>query len=216
MELLELKSVWDAVVDDTLSKDTMDASGVAECIRKDSKSVLAQLKKAMYVKFSLGGLFLFVFLVLLTGSYLEPEQYTFYEAIFDVTDNRIFLGAGILFLTVMLSWNIRAFRAIRHFERSATSIKESLKRFIPVMNGTIQLNVYSSAIFDSIALGWICYLVNRKTGFVEGSFQIAGLVLLAVILGAIVFYSLARLKQKVKFGNYLNQLKSNLEDLDEK
>ena len=73
-----------------------------------------------------------------------------------------------------------------------------------------------SFAFNSIALGWIAYLLNNKKGFVEGTFQKMFLVMLVIIVGAVVFYFLSHYEQKVKFGNYLNQLKSNLKDLNEK
>ncbi|WP_432410849.1 hypothetical protein [Rasiella sp. SM2506] len=216
MELLELKSVWNAVVDETISKDNVDEFVVEKSIKKDSKSVLAKIRRVMYFKFSLGGLSLLVSFVMLIGSFINPEQFTFYEAIFDLTDNRIFLATIIVFMSAMLSWNFKAFREIKRFETKATTIKESLKKFIHIMGRTIKLNVYSGVTFNSIAFGWIAYLLNNKKGFIEGTFEVTLLVLFVIIISAVVFYFLSRYEQKVKFGNYLNQLKSNLEDLNEK
>ena len=215
MELVELKSVWEAVVEESISKDTIDVYGVEQTISKDSNSVLAKIKRVMYFKFLLGFFFLFLFLFLLLGSFLNPEKFTFYEAILDTQDNQIFLVTGILFITAMLSCNYRAFREIIFFEASASTVKESLRRFIGIMEKTIRLNIYISTAFDSIALGWIAYLVNKKAGLVEGAIQLSALVIVAALIGAVVFYFIAHFKQKVKFGNYLDQLKSNLEDLNE-
>jgi len=216
MELLELKSVWKGVVDETISKDNVDEFVVEKSIKKDSSSVLAKIKRVMYLKFSLGGLSWLISLVMLIGSFITPEQFTFYEAIFDLTDNRIFLATIIVFMSALLSWNFRAFREIKHFETKSVSIKESLNKLIDFIGRTIKLNVYSGAAFNSVALGWIFYLVNNKKGFVEGVLQITLMVLLVTTVGAVVFYFLSRFEQKVKFGNYLNQLKSNREDLNEK
>ena len=216
MELLELKSVWDVVVEDTISKERMDEFVVEKSIKKDSKSVLAKIKRVMFFKFAFGGLSLVICLIMLIGSYANPEKFTFYENIFDLIDNRIFLATIILFMAAMLSWNFKAFREIKHFETKATTVKESLARFISIMGLTIKLNVYSGAAFNSVAFGWICYLANNKKGFVEGTFQIALMVTLVTILGAVIFYYLSRYEQKLKFGNYLNQLKSYLKDLQEK
>jgi len=116
----------------------------------------------------------------------------------------------------MLSWNFRAFHEIKQFETKTTNIKVSLEKFIGIMVKTIKLNVYSSIVFNSVALGWIAYLVNNKKHFIEGTFQIMLLVLLVVIFSAIAFYFLSNYEQKVKFGNYLTLLKSNLDDLNEK
>ena len=56
MELLELKSVWDVVVEDTISKERVDEFVVEKSIKKDSKSVLAKIKRVMLFKFAFGGL----------------------------------------------------------------------------------------------------------------------------------------------------------------
>lgn len=216
MELLELKSVWNAVVDQTISTEKVDEFVVEKSIKKDSKSVLGKIKKVMHFKFLFGTITLLVCMAMLIGSFISPKEFTFYESFFDVTDNRIFLVTIIVFISAMLSWNFRAFSEIKHFEKSPTSIKESLKRFIAIMGKTIKLNIYSGVAFNSIAFGWIAYLVNNKNHFVEGAFQVTLLVVLVIIVGAVVFYLLSSYEQKVKFGNYLNQLKSNLEDLNEK
>lgn len=215
MEFVELKSVWEAVVEESISKDTIDVYGVEQSISKDSNSVLAKIKRVMYFKFLLGFFFLFLFLFLLLGSFLKPGKFTFYEAILETQDNQIFLVTGILFITAMLSCNYRAFREIIFFEANASNVKESLRRFIGIMEKTIRLNIYISTTFDSIALGWIAYLVNKKAGLVEGAIQLSALVIVAATIGALAFYFVARFNQKVKFGNYLDRLKSNLEDLNE-
>ncbi|WP_411767290.1 hypothetical protein [Winogradskyella sp. A3E31] len=216
MELLELKSVWKAVVDETISKNNVDELVVEKFIKKDSKSVLVKIKRVMYFKFIFGTLTLLVCFVMLIGSYKNPEQFRFLEPLFSLIDNRIFLATIIVFMTAMLSWNFRAFREIKRFETKTTTIKESLKKFIDIMGKTIKLNVYSGVAFNSAAFGWIAYLVNNRNHFVEGTFKITLLVVLVILFGAVVFYFLSRYEQKVKFGNYLNQLKSNLKDLDEK
>jgi hypothetical protein len=213
---MELKSVWSSVINEKISRDTVGEDVVEKSIRKDSKAVLARLKKVMYLKFSLGGLCLVLCSVVLTGSFFAPEKFTFYEFIFDLADNRIFLATLIAFLMGMLTWNLRAFREIKRFEISATSVKESLHRFIGIMEKTIKLNVYSETVFNAMALAWVCYLANNKIGFADGIFQIVVIVGLALGLGAIVFYYLSTYQQKIKFGGYLKQLKSNLDDLGEK
>lgn len=216
MELLELKSVWDVVVSEAISKENVDEFVVEKSIKKNSRSVFAKIMRVMYFKFSLGGLSLLICFAMLIGSFIHPEQFTFYEAIFDLTDNRVFLTTIIIFMSAMLSWNFRAFREIKRFETRVTNVKESLKKLFSIIGKTIKLNIYFGTTFNSIALGWICYLANKKMDFVESMFQTILLVILTTVVSAIVFYYLSRYEQKIKFGNYLNQLKSNLEDLDEK
>lgn len=216
MELLELKSIWDAVVDETISQEKVDEFVVEKSIKKDSKSVLGKIKRVMYFKFIFGGLTLVGSIVMLIGSFITPEKFTFLENIFDIIDNRIFLANVFLFMSAMLSWNFRAFREIQNFQMRPINVKLSLARFIGIMGQAIKLNVYSSVVFNSIALGWMCYLVNNYKRFVEGTLQISFLVIGVVSISAFIFYFLSRFEQKMKFGNYLNQLRSNFKDLEEK
>ena len=216
MEILELKSVWNAVVEDTISKDSVDEFMVENSIKEDSKSVLTKIKKVMYIKFSIGGLSLIVCSAMLVGSFIEPEKFTFLESIFNLIDNRVFLATIIIFMSAMLSWNFKAFRAINLFETNSSNVKASLARFINIMGQTIKLNIYSGAIFNAMALGWIFYLINNKKSYITGTIETILITTSVFISGVVLFYFLSQYEQKIKFGNYLNQLKSNLEDLQEK
>lgn len=68
-----------AVVDETILKDNVDEFLVEKSLKKDSKSVLAKIKRVMYFKFSLGGLALVICVVMLIGSIIDPAKFTFYE-----------------------------------------------------------------------------------------------------------------------------------------
>ena len=216
MELLELKSVWNTVVDEIIPKDTIDTFVLEKSIKKDSKAVLGKIKRVMYFKFIFGTFSIIFGSVLFIGSFINPDKFTFLKTIFSLIDHQIFLVTIIAFMVTMLIWNFRAFYEIKQFESKTTNIKVSLEKFIGIMAKTIKLNVYSSIAFNSVALGWIAYLVNNKKHFIEGTFQTALLVAAVVMVSAITFYFLSNYEQKLKFGNYLNQLKSNLNDLNEK
>ncbi|MHA7059624.1 hypothetical protein ACWGOQ_0020525 [Aquimarina sp. M1] len=216
MDLLELKSVWSTVIDETILKDNVDEFILEKSIKKDSKSVLGKIARVMYLKFSLGGLSLVFCIAMLIGSFINPKQFRFYETIFDITDNRIFLVTGTVFLSAMLSWNFKAFREIKRFETSTSNVKESLKKFIDLMQKAIRLNIYFGTAFNAIALGWAWYLVNNKKGFIEETLLITLMIILVIIVSIVLFYFLSRYEQKIKFGNYVGQLKSYLSDLNEK
>ncbi len=215
MELLELKSVWDVVIEKTISKEHVDEFVVAKSIKKDSKTVLTKIKRVMFLKFFLGGLSLILCVGVLVGSFIEPEKITFYEGIFSLSDIRAFLATVIIFLAGMLSWNFRAFLKIKHFETKAVSVKESLKKFIDIMDKTIKLNIYSGVVFNSLALGWIFYIINNKKEIFTDTVEIVLMTVLIVVLGIVLSFFMNRYEQKIKFGNYLNHLKSNLEDIEE-
>ncbi len=216
MELLELKSIWNVVIEETISKDKMDEFVVEKSIKKESKTVLAKIKKVMYLKFAVGGLSLVLCVVMLIGSFMEPEKFTFYENILDLTDNRIFMATFILFMSMMLSWNFRAFREIKNFQTIATSVKESLGRVIGIMERTIKLNVYFGALFNAMVLGWVFYLLNNKKDFFMSTIEVVLATALVFLIGIFLFYFLSSYEQKIKFGNYLDQLKLYLKDLQEK
>lgn len=216
MELLELKSVWNAVVEVTLSDERVDGSAVERSIKKDSRSVLAKIKRVMYFKFFFGGLTLVTCLVVFIGSFINPAKFAFHEAIFDLADNRMFLATGIIFISAMLSWNFKAFQEIKRFETTARSVKKSLEKFVAIMAKTIRLNIYSGTAFNAMVFGWICYLINTKLDVVTGTIPIIFMAIGVIALSGLIFYVLARYEQKVKFGNYVDQLKSNLNDLQEK
>lgn len=216
MELLELKSIWKAVIEEAISKNKMDELIVEKSIRKNSKTVVAKIKRVMYVKFVIGGLSLVLCIYMLIGSFMEPENFTFYENIFDLTDNRIFLATFILFMSMMISWNFRAFREIKNFQTITTSVKESLGGVIGIMERTIKLNVYFGVLFNATALGWVFYLLNNKKDFFISTVEVVLATASVFLLGGFLFYFLSIYEQKIKFGNYLNQLKLLLKDLQEK
>ncbi|MEM7086674.1 MAG: hypothetical protein AAF489_10860 [Bacteroidota bacterium] len=216
MELLELKSIWDGVVDETISNNSVDEFVVGKSIKKESKTVLTKIKKVMYLKFAIGSLSLVICWVMLIGSLLNPEKFTFYENIFNLSDNRIFLVTVITFMSAMLAWNFKAFRKIRHFETRSNNVTESLRRFVRIMENTIKLNVYSGVAFNSVAFGWIFYLLNNKKDYFTGAMEVFLMTTLVIIIGGFLSYFLSRFEQKIKFGNYVDQLKSLLNDLKEK
>ncbi|NCP60010.1 MAG: hypothetical protein GW839_06880 [Flavobacteriales bacterium] len=215
MELLELKSVWNVVIENTISEEHVDEFVVAKSIKKDSKSLLNKIKRVMYLKFFLGGLTLMLCTAILVGSFIKPESFTFYPSVFDLKDNRLLLVTIVVFMTLMLSWNFRAFREINRFETTASTIKESLGKFIRIMEKTIQLNVYFGTVFNTLAFGWIFYIIINRKGFLESNIEIVLMTALVMVVGAILSFFISHFEQKLKFGNYLNQLKSNLKDLDE-
>lgn len=215
MELIELKSVWDVVVKDTISKERVDDFVVTKSIKKDSKSVLNKIKRVMYFKFFLGGLSLILCAAVLCGSFIKPEEFTFYKNIFSLSDNRIFLGTIVVYITAMLSWNFKAFQEISRFETTTASVKESLMKFINIMEKTIQLNIYSGAAFNALALGWVFYLINSKKGFFMDTIEIVLMTTLVMVVGVILSFFMSRFEQKLKFGKNLDVLKENLADLAE-
>ncbi len=214
MELLELKSTWDVIVEDTAAKNFVDDFLVSKSIRKGSKMALAKIKRVMYMKFFLGGASLIYCMVFIVGSYVDPDQFSFLEGIMSLSDNRLLLASAALFLASMLSWNYLAFKEIKQFETKANDLKRSLRKFTKILSRTIKLNIYFGTLFNALAVGWVFYLADNKFAFLEGKGVILIATLGVVVSSAVFFFFLNRYDQKVKFGNHLEALKEDLEDLE--
>ncbi|MGB3468232.1 MAG: hypothetical protein WBA74_23300 [Cyclobacteriaceae bacterium] len=214
MELLELKSVWDVVVKDTIARDHVDDFVVAKVIKKDSKALLSKIKRVMYAKFVLGGVTLVAGIVMVIGLFAEPDKFTFLEKIFSLTENKVFLSSVVLFVAGMLSGNYFAFREIARFNYGV-NLHTSLQRFIKIMEQTIKLNVYSGSIFNSVALTWIFYAFTYRNEPFQWNISGFGSVMIVSVLAFIVMYIISRYEQRLKFGNHLDQLKSQLKEMEE-
>jgi NADH:ubiquinone oxidoreductase subunit 6 (subunit J) len=215
MELLELKSVWDTVINETTKKEQLTEFEVANTIKKDSKNALSKIKRVMYFKFIIGSLTLSISLLMLIGTFVIPEKVNFFEEFFNINENRIFLSSIIIFIGFMLSANYKPFIEIKQFNRSSENIKNSLKRFIVIMEKTIKINIYSGAIINSTLFTWVFYAVAFKTE--PFSWNLKGFIFIAVpFITFSLFYLLGKYEQKIKFGNHLKKLKSCLKEIEEK
>jgi len=216
MELLELKSAWDVVVKYSISRDDVDEFVVTRIIMKDSKTALSKIKRVMYFKFIFGGFTLIVGAVMIIGLFVSPNKFIFLENIFSLTENKAFLSSVVLFMAGMLTANYQAFKEIARFSYGV-DLKSSLQRFIKIMTLTIKINIYSGAIFNSFALTWIFYVFAYRDELFKWNIK-AFIVLTVSIVTFVGMYFLSRYEQKIKFGNHLNELKSQLkeiEDIDE-
>lgn len=214
MELLELKSVWKTVIDETTKKEQLTEFEMANRIKKDSKNALSKIKRVMYFKFIIGGLTLAVSLLILIGTFTIPEKFNFFDTIFNITENRIFLSSIIVFISYMLSSNYKPFIEIKQFSRSSENIKDSLRRFIHIMEKTIKINIYSGALFNSALFTWIFYAFAFKNE--PFSWNPKGFILLAIpFVTFTLLYLWSKYEQYLKFGKKLNQLKTCLKEFEE-
>ncbi|GAB4242690.1 MAG: hypothetical protein Tsb0034_20210 [Ekhidna sp.] len=214
MELLELKSVWDVVVKDTINRDYADEYVVTKVIKKDSKAVLSKIKRVMYAKFVFGGLTLVAGIVMVIGLFVAPNKFTFLNKIFSLTENKVFLSSVVLFVAGMLTANYLAFKQIIRFDYGV-DLRTSLERFIKIMGQTIRLNVYSGAIFNSAAITWVIYAFVYRNEPFQWNIRGLGLVMIVSVLAFIVMYFISRYEQRIKFGNHLDELKSQLKEMEE-
>lgn len=213
MELLELKSAWDIIIQETISKNSIDEFVITKSANSRSKTVLSKIKRVMYFKFIFGGLTLLSGIVMVAGLFIAPEKFIFLERIFNLNENRIFLSSVVLFVSGMLFANFLVFRGIINFNHSI-NLKSSLQRFIKIMERTIKLNIYSGTIFNTAAITWVFYAFYFKgEPFLWGARLIVLAIVPFITFTAMYFWS--RYEQQLKFGNYLNQLKSNLKDIEQ-
>lgn len=214
MKLSELKSTWNALEEEKAPKDTSAILGLERLPKTHSRSTLAKIKRSLLFKLWFAGTTLLISSTILTGSFIRPAKFTFFESFLDLTDNRILLVTMVIFLVIILIGNARAFKEIRSFQTKADTIKVSLAHFIGIMERTIRLNIFTNTAFNTLVVGWIGFLIGQRTG-IFGEVEPLMVPLALGGLGALLFYRLAQYGQQLKFGRYLDQLKSNLKTLKE-
>lgn len=212
MELLELKSIWDVVIQDTITRNSIDEFVVSQSTKKGSGAILGKIKRVMYLKFLLGGVTLAACISALIGLLATPEKFTFFQSAFTLLEQRIFLLNGVVFIMGMLAANYMAFREIKSFNHG-TDIRTSLRRLIRIMRRTIRLNTYTGAIFNAFTFTWIFYVMALRNEPFSWRIEVL-IVAIVSFVTCILFYFLSRYEQKLKFGNYLKTLKENLESLE--
>lgn len=103
MELLELKSVWNSVIEEASSHEYIDENKVANTIKKDSKNILSKIKRVMYFKFVFGSFTLAASALMFIGTFIIPKKVNFLEDVFTITENKLFLSSIIIFISFMLN-----------------------------------------------------------------------------------------------------------------
>ena len=107
MELVELQSIWEGVVEDTTSMPGIDEYVTEKTIHNNSESVLGKIKRIMKIKFVFGGITILLCVLLLLGSFIDPDQYRILENLLSIEENRIFLSSAMVIHCLYDSMELR-------------------------------------------------------------------------------------------------------------
>ncbi len=215
MELIELKMIWQSTNASTLERDFVEEHVVSKTIHKKSNTEISKIKRVMRFKLVFGSFISIMMILFAIVSILKPMKITFLNSIFSSPwEYTIFFSSMALSIGAMVFYNYKAFRVISKFQASSSNLMESLSQVIRVMENTMKLNVYSDAIMTPIIVTWITYMKV----FNERGLTLKAEIIVLVIVPFLTFcfsYYFQRFAQKLKFGNYVNRLKSFLRTFEQ-
>lgn len=213
MELAELQTAWRLVDAEIQSRDSVKEPVLAESIHRRSHSELADIKRALQQKFVIGGLVAAISVGASLASMLAPEEFHPLDFIFKAGETAFFYATLAVSLSVMLGFNYRAYRAIKAIEQQAENVRTTLRQFVSVMEKSIRFNIYSDTFMSPIFISWFYYAYAFRDQPLTWGPRAAVLFILPVLVGFLSFY-VQRYIQHLKFGQYLERLKTYLKSLD--
>lgn len=215
MELAELQSVWSFVTADIEQKDLVDERTVAQTMHKRSKAELANIKRAMHYKFIFGGVTGIICAGSAIASVLVPEHFHPLDVIFGTTETIIFYTTLAIALFTMLWFNHRAYQQIYQVQNGAGDLRSSLGQFIEVMEEAIRFNIYSDTFMSPVFFTWFYYAYAFRDHPLAWDLRTLVLMLFPFAVGIFSFF-VQRYLQHLKFGRYLDRLKTYLQALEPK
>lgn len=215
MELTELQSVWSLINAEIESRELVDEQMVSTTIRKRSNTELSNIKRSLHLKFVMGSVVTLISAGATIASVWFPEKFQPLDFLFNSTETILFYATLTVSLSTMLRFNYRAYREIQSVQTSAVDLKTALERFISVMTTAIRFNIYSDTFMSPIFFTWFYYAYAFQDQMPAWDLRTLMLVILPLAVGIFSFF-VQRYLQYLKFGRYLNRLKSYLETLEAK
>mgnify|MGYP000185406337 CR=1 FL=1 len=208
----ELLLAWEEVQIEDLRN--IEPQEMHQLMHRPSQLELAQIKRSLRLKFLIGGAVFVLFLILATGSFFNTQALQYLEIEISPLNIQLFLWSITISLSLMLAINYRAYQRLQALQTRAHSLKAMLEEFILAMEKAIRFNIYSDTLMTPILITWAYYIkAYEKTAFQWG-LQAAFLLLLPLIIGTLSYY-FQRYQQELRFGQYLQRLKSILRSLEE-
>jgi len=211
MDLIELKSAWNLLQQDVISKDKVDEEEIMASVHSKSKSEISKIKRGLQVKFVIASVSILFAAALALLSIIKPALNPL-DFIFSHVESAAFLGLMALSLAAMVCFNLRAYSQIEAVESSALNLKENLQIFIGAMNKAIAFNIYSDTFMTPIIVTWVYYAYAFRDHPFDTDLRTAFLFILPILTG-VLSYLLGRFMQQLKFGKYLGRLSGYLESL---
>lgn len=213
MEYEELLLAWEEVQVEDLQ--IMEPQEMHQLIHRPSQLELAQIQRSLRLKFFIGGAALVVCLISATGSFFNTESLHYLEVEISSMKLQLFFWCIAISLSLMLAINHRAYRRLKNLQAKAHPLKEMLQEFIQAMEQAIQFNIFSDTLMTPIVLTLAYYMKAYEEIPFQWDLRAAFLLLLPLIIGTFSYY-FQRYQQRLRFGQYLQRLKSLLESLEER
>lgn len=211
MDLIELKSAWDLLQQDVISKDKVEEDKILTSVHSKSKSEISKIKRGLQVKFVIASVSIVFAGALALLSLIKPALNPL-DFIFSPLESAAFLGLMALSLAAMVYFNLRAYSQIDAVESSAMNLKDNLKGFIGAMKKAIAFNIFSDTFMTPIIFAWVYYAYAFRDHQMGFDLRTTLLFVLPILIG-LLSYLLGRFMQHLKFGKYLNRLHTYLDSI---
>lgn len=218
MELTDLKSIWDKVVEEDKTTYTLDEQDIKKMIAKKSNVLFSQITRELKMKRWFMGI-VGITSVLLSSVYLldTDDSYLFDNVFSRVEMSLLTLFMGLLIVILFINI-VRSYRQMSMFQSSSSDLKTALSTSKKLLERIQKLAVFSDSFALPLVIGWYTY---RKL-FGEGAFVWdirIFYVFLAATITLILIFLISRSMQRRKFGKYISRLQAHIDDmqvLDEK
>lgn len=212
MDIIELKSVWNLLQQDIISKDRVEENKIMASIHSKSKSEISNIKNSLHFKFIVASLSILAVISLVIATSLNPALNPL-DFVFSPFESVLFFMIMALSVAVMMFFNYRAYIQIRDIQQSDLNLKENLTGFINAMKKAIAFNIFSDTLMTPILATWLYYAYAFKNQSLGFDFRTTLLFLLPIPIG-LFSYFLQRFVQHLKFGKYLNRLSAYSKSLE--
>jgi len=212
MDIIELKSVWNLLQQDIISKDRVEVNKIMASIHSKSKSEISKIKNSLHFKFIIASLSIVAAISLAIATILKPTINPL-DFVFSPLESVLFFIIMAISVAVMVFFNYRAYIQIRDIQQSDLNLKDNLKNFIKAMKKAIAFNIFSDTLMTPILAAWLYYAYAFKNQSLGFDFRTLLLFLLPILIG-LFSYFLQRFVQHLKFGKYLNRLSAYSKSLE--
>ena len=211
MDMIEIKSAWTLLQEEVIINDMVNENEIFNSVHGKSKSEISKIKRGLHLKFIIALLSVIAAIGLAVTSFTD-SSFNPLDFIFSPVESTIFFLAMALSVSVLVYFNYQAYRQIKGIQHSSLNLKENLRSFIKAMRKAIAYNIFSDAFITPIIFAWVFYAYAFKDHQLGFDLRTALLFVLPVLVGFLSYF-FQKFMQRLKFGRYLDRLKSYLDSL---
>ena len=203
MELDEFKSVLKLKLEAGATRRS--ASELEQYVQRKAQSLITKVKRSMVFEFIFGILCMAIF----TWAFFR------YTSIY----TRFFAALTVVFCIFLIGYLVRLLRKITFYENSFPSVKESLQQVIDILQRFTKLYFRLSMLTLPVAflLGLIMGYLDISQQGLSPHFQWTKGILFytgVFVFWSALMYFFSKWYIKKLYGNYMEQLKARLKDLE--